>query len=111
MKRLALLAFFLLASVVPAEAFVPGVVAGISGVELGFQQLTPTVATNLTVPNGATLAVIVSAASFTWRDDGTAPTATVGMVWPANVPLYYNGNLSKIQVINASGTVNVSYYE
>lgn len=89
---------------------VPATVAGVAGVAAGFQQLSPTAATKLTVPAGAKLAVIVSAASFTWRDDGTAPTATVGMVWPANVPLYYAGDLGAIQVINASGTVNVSYY-
>lgn len=90
---------------------VPGVAAGVFGVPAGFQQLNPTSATKLTVPAGATLAVIVSASSFTWRDDGTAPTASVGMVWPANVPLYYGGTLSALEVINTSGTVNVSYYK
>lgn len=89
---------------------IPGVASGVFGVPKGFQQLSPTSATSLTVPAGATLAVIVSASSFTWRDDGTAPTAAVGMVWPANTPLYYGGTLSVIQVISASGTVNVSYY-
>lgn len=94
-----------------AFSAVPAVVSSVAGAPIGFQQLSPTAATALTVPSGATLAVIVSAASFTWRDDGVAPTATVGMVWPATVPLYYAGNLSAIQVINASGTVNVSYYK
>lgn len=90
---------------------VPSVASGIAGVPAGFQQLSPAAATGLTVPQGgATLAVIVSAASFTWRDDGTAPTATVGMVWPANTPLFYAGTLGAIKVIQASGTVNVSYY-
>jgi hypothetical protein len=105
----ALVALLLLTAV--ADAMVPAVVPAVSGVPLGFQQLTPAAATALTVPAGATLAVIVSAASFTWRDDGVAPTTTVGMVWPATVPLYYNGTLSAIQVINAAGTVNVSYYK
>ena len=91
---------------------VPAVVAGISGAALGFQQLTnQAAASGLTPPAGATLAVIVSAASFTWRDDGTAPTAAIGMVWPANVPLYYGGPLGAIQVIQATGTINVSYYK
>jgi hypothetical protein len=83
----------------------------ITGAPLGFQQISPSAATLLTVPAGTTLAVIVSAASFTWRDDGTAPTTTVGMVWPANLPLYYAGQIGALQVINSSGTVNVSYYK
>jgi len=33
------------------------------------------------------------------------------MVWPANTPLFYAGNLGAIQLINASGTVNVAYYK
>jgi hypothetical protein len=90
---------------------ISGVTAGIFGAALGFQQLSPTSSTLLTVPAGATLAVIISAASFTWRDDATAPTTTAGMVWPANLPLYYGGDLAALKVINTSGTVNVSYYE
>ena len=57
---------------------------------LGFQQLTPTSATGLTVPANA--------------------TAAVGMVWPVGVPLTYSGDLTAIQFISATGHVNVSYY-
>lgn len=90
---------------------VPLVAPAVVGVPLGFQQLTPTSATGLTVPAGATLAVIVGATlAFSWRDDGTAPTSTVGMIWPVGTPLYYAGNLGAIQFISATGTVNVSYY-
>lgn len=89
---------------------VPSVTSGIAGVPAGFQQLSPAAATGLAVPTGATLAVIVSTASFTWRDDGEDPTATDGMVWPPNTPLFYAGNLGAIKVIQATGTVNVSYY-
>lgn len=89
---------------------ISGVTAGIFGAALGFQQLSPTSSTLLTVPAGASLAVIISAASFTWRDDGTDPTTSDGMVWPANVPLYYGSNLAALKIINSSGTVNVSYY-
>lgn len=107
------IAFAIGVAIAAPSAFsaVPAVVPSVAGAPLGFQQLSPASATALTVPSGATLAVIVSAASFTWRDDGVAPTATVGMVWPANTPLYYAGNLSAIQVIEATGTVNVSYYK
>lgn len=91
---------------------VPAVVSGVSGTPAGFQQMTMNGSAQglPSVPAGATLAVIVAAAAFTWRDDGVAPTATVGMVWPANTPLYYAGTLSAIQLIAASGAVNISYY-
>ena len=48
---------------------------------LGYQQITSlTASTALTVPAGATLAVIVpESQSVRWRDDGVAPTASVGM--------------------------------
>jgi hypothetical protein len=81
------------------------------GVPAGFQQLTMNGTAQSLTPSG-TYAVIISAAAFTWRDDGTAPTLAVGMVWPANVPLVYGGTLAAIQIIaTASSTVNVSYYK
>lgn len=81
------------------------------GEPLGFQQLTPTSATGLTVPANATYAVIIGdTASFTWRDDGVAPTAAVGMVWPVGVPMTYSGDLTAIKFISATGHVNVSFY-
>ncbi len=50
-------------------------------VPLGYQQITGapmTAGTGLTVPAGATMALIsVSGATMRWRDDGTAPTASV----------------------------------
>lgn len=48
-----------------------------------------------------------------WRDDGTAPTASVGMILIAgDAPYPYDGDLSKIQFIEvtASAKLNVSYY-
>jgi hypothetical protein len=93
------------------------------GQPLGYQQLTSfSAATNLTVPAGATYALInvegtAGTDTVRWRDDGTAPTTSVGMLmnatgdqrWP---PLLYAGNLSTIQFIVAAGNpkVNVSYY-
>ena len=38
-----------------------------------------------------------------WRPDGTDPTATVGMLIPANETVEYIGNLSDIRVIEATG--------
>jgi hypothetical protein len=47
-----------------------------------------------------------------WRDDGVAPTATVGMSIPASGELDYCGDMSKIQFISSSGTpiLDVSIY-
>ncbi len=47
-----------------------------------------------------------------WRDDGTGPTATVGMSIPANGELDYCGDVNAIQFIASSGTpiLDVSIY-
>lgn len=58
------------------------------GTPKGYQQITvSTSAVALTVPKNATSAIIiVQDQTVRWRDDGTAPTATVGMpVFPGNV--------------------------
>jgi hypothetical protein len=81
---------------------------------LGFQQITSlSASTALTVPSGATLALIVpEGQAVRWRDDGTAPTASVGMPIFVGASLSYDGNLKNIQFIQqaASATLNVSYY-
>jgi hypothetical protein len=88
----------------------------------GYQQITTlTSATGLTVPtvtpeglNGKPVFALIVAegAPVRWRDDSTAPTATVGMPLAIGVPLQYDGDLSKIRFIqqSASGILNVSYY-
>jgi hypothetical protein len=47
-----------------------------------------------------------------WRDDGQAPTATVGMVLGANSELDYGGQMQAIQFITDSGSpiLDISYY-
>jgi hypothetical protein len=47
-----------------------------------------------------------------WRDDGTAPSASVGMPIATAVALVYQGDLTTIQFIEqTSGAVlNVSFY-
>ena len=76
---------------------------------LGYQQITSATlaaATKLTLPsvtNGQqnTYAIIQNngTTNVRWRDDGTAPTATVGMVLPAGGELNYSGDLALIQFI------------
>jgi hypothetical protein len=89
---------------------------------LGYQQITDlSSATGLTVPtlspDGSnqkpTFALIVAETQgVRWRDDGTAPTASVGMPLAAGIPLQYDGDLNKIKFIQqtASAKLNISYY-
>ena len=89
---------------------------------MGYQQITSlSSATGLTVPTQTpdgskqqpTFALIIAETQgVRWRDDGTAPTASVGMVLPVLVTLSYDGDLNRIRFIQqaASATLNVSYY-
>lgn len=81
---------------------------------LGYQQITSMASsTALTVPAGATLAVIVpEGQAVRWRDDGTAPTASVGMPIAVGFTLSYDGDLKNIRFIQqtSGGILNVSYY-
>ena len=88
----------------------------------GYQQITSlTAAAGLTVPtvtpeglNGKPVfaLIIAEGAAVRWRDDGVAPTATVGMPLAVGVPLQYDGDLNKIRFIQqaATGIINISYY-
>ena len=81
----------------------------------GYEQLTSiTSAASLTVPVGASLAIIqAETQDARFRDDGTDPTASVGMLLKAGEnPLRIVTDLSKVRLINAvAGTiVNVQYY-
>ena len=82
---------------------------------LGYQQLTGiSAAASLTVPATATYAIVVSEASDSrWRDDGTAPTASVGMPIFAGEQVTFSGDLSALQFIqiNAGAIINVGYYK
>ena len=81
---------------------------------LGYQQITSlSYAQALTVPAGATMALIVpETQAVRWRDDGTVPTASVGMPVAIGEPLNYDGDLNRIRFIEqtASAKINVSYY-
>jgi hypothetical protein len=89
---------------------------------LGYQQITPDTSTALTVPAvdaagnklQPTMAVLVpEGQTVRWRDDGTAPTASVGMPIYVGTTFFYDGDLTKIRFINtvAGGRLNVSYYQ
>ncbi len=66
------------------------------------------------IPNGSTSVVIyVESAGIRWRDDGTAPTSSVGNPIAAGQAFVYSGALPKLQFIGQTGspTVNVTYYQ
>jgi hypothetical protein len=89
---------------------------------LGYQQITDLdPAVGLTVPtkNLSGLASTPSIALITpeaqavrWRDDGVAPTATVGMPLAVGVTLQYDGDLTQIRFFEQAGgaKLNISYY-
>ena len=89
---------------------------------LGYQQIVGLAAsTALTVPtrdlNGLnadpTMALIVAdTQGVRWRNDGVAPTASVGMPLAPGVPLLYDGDLTVIRFIEqaATATLNITYY-
>jgi hypothetical protein len=76
-------------------------------------------ATPLTVPAGAEVAVLnvtMSVAGYVrYRDDGSAPTAAIGVAIPSGQnPFLYNGDLKAVQfILGATGTLtsmDVLYY-
>jgi hypothetical protein len=87
-------------------------------VPLGYCQLSVTTAVLVStcsggIPAGATFAYITpETAAIRWRDDGTAPTTTVGNPVAVGQQLTYGGLLSALQVVAQAGTatVNVSFY-
>lgn len=83
---------------------------------LGYQQYTSlSSATNLSgYPPEATIAeIIVEAQGIRYRDDGTAPTSSIGMPVAAGNAFQYSGDLSAIQFIQqtSGAIINVSYYK
>jgi hypothetical protein len=65
------------------------------------------------IPDGAIKALIQpEAQDVRWTDDGTTPTATIGMLLKVNTVLEYEGDLAKFKFIEtaASAKVNVNYY-
>ena len=91
---------------------------------LGYQQILAAAlvtATKLTVPAGAAIAVItlsVASTAVRYRDDGTAPDATHGVILgvgaaPPNYPPFtYAGDLANVQFIASTGSpiMDILYY-
>ena len=80
----------------------------------GYQQVTSlSSAASLTVATGAKIALIqAETQDVRWRDDGTAPTTSVGNILFAGQDIWYTGDLTAIKFIevNATAKSNVAYY-
>jgi hypothetical protein len=79
----------------------------------GYQQildLDPAV--GLTIPAaGASYALIeAQTADVRWTDDGTTPTAALGMTLSQTDVFWYAGQLGALKFFSATGGINVSYY-
>lgn len=84
---------------------------------LGYQQRTiSNSAVGFTsVPAGSTMAVVtIEDDDIRWRDDGTSPTSSVGMIAKQDSTITFEnlGNLSAIKFIRitADAKINVSFY-
>ena len=89
---------------------------------MGYQQITSlSSATNLTIPqttpNGLNAKpvfalIVAEGQAVRWRDDGTLPSASVGMPLAVGIPLQYDGDLTNIKFIEQVGgaKLNISYY-
>lgn len=93
--------------------------SGIRRVPCGYLQVTVTTVQSLTVPaacNGVPALAIIKAETqaVRYRDDGTAPTATVGQpIAVTDAPISYEGTISALQFIaqTGSGVVDVLLYK
>jgi hypothetical protein len=83
----------------------------------GYQQITSlSSAQSLTVPDGTAYALITpETQAVRFRDDGTAPTATVGMPLSVGATLKYTGGYSGLKALQfieqtASAKLNIYYF-
>jgi hypothetical protein len=79
----------------------------------GFQNIGVTTAQALTVPTGAThalLTVDTGGGNIRFREDGTNPTTSIGLLVQAGAAVELT-NLANIRIVSTTGTttVNVSY--
>lgn len=90
-------------------------IGGMTPAGAGQMALGIATSTALTVPAGSTMALIqVESNDARWRDDGTAPTSSVGMKLYRDSTYLYTGDLSAVRFISESGaaaTLNILYYK
>lgn len=83
-------------------------------VPIGYEQIADlSSVSTLTIPENARIAFMqAEVADVRWRDDGTNPTASVGMLITTDIGLWYTGDLSTLALLESSGgaKLNISYY-
>lgn len=87
----------------------------VRGKPLGYVQQTSlsSAVALASVPDGAVIVHLqAEAQDIRWRDDGTNPTATVGMVLKVGETMIYMGNFDALKFIEAtaSAKLNATYY-
>lgn len=86
----------------------------VSAPSIGYQQMSSlSTATAPTAPKGSQgCTMIAETQSVRWRDDGTSPTAAIGMLLPTNTIFTYFGDPSKLKFIetSASAKLNLSFF-
>jgi hypothetical protein len=92
--------------------------SGVRHVPCGYQQVTVTTLQSLTIPaacNSAPVLAVITAEvqAVRYRDDGVAPTASVGMPLAVGTPIEYQGTISALQFIaqTSGGIVNILFYK
>ena len=115
-RIIATIALALMAALAPMSSIAQ---SGLTYVPLGYCQLTSLGSAVLIstcsggIPSGATMVVMsIEGTAIRYRDDGTAPTASIGMPVGVGQALQYSGTLSKLQIIqqSASATANFLFY-
>lgn len=84
----------------------------------GYYQVSVSTAVTLaslsggSLPAGARIVWILPEAgsNVRWRDDGTAPTASVGMPIVSQQAWPYEGSLAALQLVSQSGTATVNLW-
>jgi hypothetical protein len=88
--------------------------AGVSDqslIPMGYQKLTPTTSTALTVPAGSRFAMInIETTTAYLKDDGTAVVSGSGLALKDGTNYWYTGDLALVRLIQATGAVHVLYY-
>jgi hypothetical protein len=81
----------------------------------GYQQITTlTTSTTLTVPADTRCCVMIpETQAVRFRDDGTAPTASVGMPLATGTYFIYTGDPRSLKIIEqvVGATLNILYYK
>ena len=112
-----MLRFLFAAAVLAASLSSVQADSGIRRVPCGYQQLSVDTASFLTVPTTCggpptMVEITPEVQAVRYRDDGTAPTANVGMPLAIGALLTYEGDLNAIEFISqtAGAKINALFY-